>query len=338
MVSSYPLRRNQLIAQSGVDRELVGDLQIVLNIEEVHHLVVVDDDKVVQRVAAARAHQKIGQVRRFFNAGVAAAGIGADVGIGRAGAEAAAIVVVAIGWIEVVDLSIDGLKLVANLDAVAAVQKRVVDLGIDCKWVLKLRIAALRAKLREAGDGLVVEGARDERRSGQARNACLHNQAGQTETVGGLATQGPGEGDARIENGVLAEQEGVASRDLLVVVMNRAVGVSARRTGKGFGVLNIEVVPAPAEEGRRARIQEEVEARVGLVIGEVGLGNIDQVIGEAACTCRCDIRRRQMPESPALPVRSNPIEEPHRWRTQRPSRGLCNETGLPRVSVKMPWR
>jgi carbon monoxide dehydrogenase subunit G len=110
----------------------------------------------------------------------------------------------------------------------------------------------------------------------------LRDQAGQTETVGSLAAQGPGEGDARVKNGVLVEQEGRAGRNLLVVVMQRAVGVSARRTGKGFSVLDIEVVPAPAEEGRRARINKEVEARVGLVIGEIGLGNIDQVIGEAS--------------------------------------------------------
>ena len=79
MVSTHPLRRNQLIAQAGVHREFVGDLQIVLNIHEIHHLVVVDDDKVVQLIAAAGAHQKIGQVRRFFDACIAAAGISAGV-------------------------------------------------------------------------------------------------------------------------------------------------------------------------------------------------------------------------------------------------------------------
>ena len=157
MVSGDPLRRNQLITQSGVDRELVRDLQIVLNIEEIHHLVVVDDDKVVQLIAIPGAHQKIGQVRGFFDAGVAAAGIGARVGIGCTGTEAAAIAVDSIGRVEVVDLSIDGLKLVASLDTVAAVQKRVVDLGIDRKWVLKLRIAALRAELRERRDILIVQ-------------------------------------------------------------------------------------------------------------------------------------------------------------------------------------
>jgi hypothetical protein len=57
------------------------NFQVILHIEEIHHLVVVDDDKVVQCIAAASPHQKIGQVSRFLDSGIAVAGIGARVGI-----------------------------------------------------------------------------------------------------------------------------------------------------------------------------------------------------------------------------------------------------------------
>ena len=160
--------------------------------------------------------------------------------------------------------------------------KRVVDLGVDCKGVLELWVAALRAKLAKAADALNVERASNNRRGGQPGDAGLHQQAGLAKAVRSLAAQRPGKGNAGIDNGVLAEEEGVSGCNLLVVVVNGSVAVAASGTGDGLGVNNVEMVPAPAEESRGTRIQEEVEARVGLVISKIGLWHVDKVVGESS--------------------------------------------------------
>ena len=156
MIPIHILRRHQLVAHSGVDGESAPEFKIVLHVEEVHPLVVVDDAEVVQLVALPSAKNKVRQRRGLFGTHVAA-GVGARIIDQRSRTEIAAVIVLAIGWVEVFNFGIDGLILIANLDAVSAFDDRVVDLGIDDEGVLELRVARLRSKLAEVAHVLVVE-------------------------------------------------------------------------------------------------------------------------------------------------------------------------------------
>ncbi len=115
-VVRLPLRRRDLVAQPEVQRQVLERLDVVLHVGEVHALAQVGDERVDQRVGVARAEHEVGQV------------VGRRIRGGAGGAaELPAVGVAAVLRVEVVDLRVDRLVLVAGLEALAAADPRVVD-------------------------------------------------------------------------------------------------------------------------------------------------------------------------------------------------------------------
>jgi len=62
VVAVFPLRRGVFVAHTQVERQLLGNFPVVLNIEEVHPLPVLRGEHVGELIGAARSEQKIGNV------------------------------------------------------------------------------------------------------------------------------------------------------------------------------------------------------------------------------------------------------------------------------------
>src|SRR6185437_8688349 len=62
MVAGDKLRRDVLVAQTSIDRQLRASLYVILHIEEVHVLVVIDDPEVIQLIGSASASQEIRKI------------------------------------------------------------------------------------------------------------------------------------------------------------------------------------------------------------------------------------------------------------------------------------
>ena len=108
LVVAFVLRSCELITNTDVQCELRRDLEVILQIEEVHPLLVVHDGRRRKLILAARPEHEVGKelevvVRRSGNL-----------------TEAARIGVCPIFWSEVIDLGIDGLILVSGFQAVRA--------------------------------------------------------------------------------------------------------------------------------------------------------------------------------------------------------------------------
>src|SRR6185437_4952541 len=127
----------------------------------------------------------------------------------------------------VIDRREDRLIFISHLEAVAAAQQRVINLGVEDVRVLKLRVAALVAELRVAADALDVQTANDGRIGGESRDTC--HQAGHALSVRALAAVGAGEGETGIEDGVLSKRVSDTTGDLLVEDVDVAIAVAAGR-------------------------------------------------------------------------------------------------------------
>ena len=100
VVAINELRRDQFIAQTHVHRERGQQLPVILEVEEIHVLVIVDDSEIVELIAVARAGEKIREVCCLCRAGIA----GAAAVLAESLAEGFATV----DGIEVIDFGIDG--------------------------------------------------------------------------------------------------------------------------------------------------------------------------------------------------------------------------------------
>jgi hypothetical protein len=110
----------------------------------------------------------------------------------RGAAELAGVGVGAELWMEVRDSDLKVAVLVTKVEAVAALQVTVVDLWIRQIRISELWIRRLAPELREAGDTLGVQPARDARIRGDVRNVEVRQQIIRTEIYRALAARGPG--------------------------------------------------------------------------------------------------------------------------------------------------
>jgi hypothetical protein len=130
------LRRDQFVPQAGVDGKFGTEFEVILYIEEIHVLVVIDDPEIVELIRGACAGQEVREVCRLPCACV--------FGAGPILAEGANEVFGAVDGIGVINLRVDRKELPADLDAVTTPEDGVVDLRIDDKGVLELRVRVLR--------------------------------------------------------------------------------------------------------------------------------------------------------------------------------------------------
>ena len=136
-------RRGELVAQAQVEGQLVVDPPVILHVAEVHVLLQVGNQQVAQRVGRAQAEHEVGEVVE----------IAGRRGLGRAG-ETAGVLVAAVERVDVLHLGEHVLVLVAGLERVRASEPRVVDLRVEDRRVLPLRVGRLPAEVGIAGDEL----------------------------------------------------------------------------------------------------------------------------------------------------------------------------------------
>ena len=212
-----PLRRGELIAQPEVQRQPVGRPEVVLQIREVHPLAEVGDERVDDRVAVAQPEHEVGEV------------VGRRVGCRRRrAAELPAVGVAPVLRIEVVDLRVDRLVLVAGLEALTAANPRVVDARIEHRRILELRIAVLPAPRRPAGDALLGQAAREPRIGREAGDAVEieHRRAADAGRL--LAGLGARDAEPDIQQRGRRHGEGEAGHALLVLHVHEGVARAAR--------------------------------------------------------------------------------------------------------------
>ena len=98
------MRRGELVAQAHVDGQLLADLEVVLQIAEVHALLVIHNHRVVQRVTVAKAEHEVRQIVEVVRRRDA-----------NGNREAAAISILPVFRIEVVDGGIEALVFESGL-------------------------------------------------------------------------------------------------------------------------------------------------------------------------------------------------------------------------------
>ena len=159
------LRRAVLVAQAGVERHVRADLDVVLEVAEVHPLAEVGEKRRDDRVRAAQAEHEVREV------------VGRRIRGGAGGSrELPAVAVAAVLRVEIVDLRVDRLVLVAGLEALAAPDPRVVDARVEDRRILELGIAVLAAPGRPARDPLLRQPA-GEALVGRAARKCRRPRA-----------------------------------------------------------------------------------------------------------------------------------------------------------------
>src|SRR5258708_4136482 len=185
---------------------------------------------------------------------------------GSQGPIPAVIGVLPISRFEVIDRGVDGLIFVPHLVSVASTNQGVVDLRVEDVRILVLRIAALIAELREAGNTLHVEAADHGRIGRQARDAG--HQTRKAPAVRALTAVGARKGKARIQNRVLVERVSATAGNLLVEDVDIAVAVAPGRPLNVRRRSDLALVLAVANESCRARTERFIEDNAALVIDE----------------------------------------------------------------------
>ncbi len=285
-VMLLPVWRYQLIAQTEVQRELIAGLVVVLDVTHVPAAFVVDFGEIVQLVVAARAQQKVGEI-----VGLPMHGVG---GLrGGAAAELSGIGVRAELGMEVRDGDLEISILVAYLDAVAPFQEAIVHLGVGKVWIRELGIRRLAAELRVAGDALRVETTVDAGIVGDVGDVEFLQQVLRAKVDGALAAFGPGETEAKLQNGFRVGGEVVAGSDLPGARVESSVAVAAckagnvRRQEEGHGTL------AVASEPGRPGADECIHAAIALIVDGLIRGRGDVVVASSGDV---GIGRRQQAE------------------------------------------
>ena len=234
---------------------------------------------VAKFIVAARAEQEIGEKLHVVG------------GSSRRLAESSRIVVRAVLRSEVVDLGVDGLILVARLEAVLADDLRVVDLGVQHVRILILRIAVLDAERGVAVDGLAVDTAGESRIARDVRDVELLLHAFGSEEDGEFAAVG-----ARVSNTELQHRgrrygEVRSDRDLLVVDADVAIGIAAGRSGDIRRNKLVQLAMAVSGEDVQPRSEIVVVADIAFVAVVGGGGLRLEIIGQAR-----EVRRGQTGE------------------------------------------
>ena len=255
IVVVFPLRRGELVAHAEVQRQRRRHAPVVLQIAEVHALTQLEHERTDELVAAARAHQEVGEVvgRRIRRRA-------------RRTRELAAIGVVAVLRMHVIDRGVDRLILVAGLQRVTAENPRVVRADVGGGRILELRIAALTANRRPAGDVLLRRAAAEIRIARQPRDAIQLQHVGTARAERRLARFGLRHADADFEQRfgrhLLREAGGILLVEHFDVGVRRSADVA--RNGRRLEVVQLAV--AETEERVRARRNLLIDLDVELVV------------------------------------------------------------------------
>ena len=261
-VGAFPLRGGELVAEADVQREAARDFVVVLEVEEVHPLAVVNDGRRVELIGGAGAEQVVGDELAVV--------VGRAGGLREAAGEAAGAVL----GVEVIDVGIDALVLVAGFEAVFAEDLGIVDFGVDDEGVLELGVRALDADGGESIDA----GAHD-----AAGEAGIVRDVGDAEAVadgggadehGELAAFGAGDAGADFDERGGVDGVGAADGHLFVADADGAVGVAAGGAGDGGRFEVVHQPVAVAGEGGPLVVEVLVVADVAFVVlvGAAGLG------------------------------------------------------------------
>ncbi len=158
-VVAFPVRRGVLVAQPEIERELIGEPQVVLDIGEVHVLAQVGHQDVAEGIGAAEPQHEVGKVVHVAR--------GCP---GRPG-ELPRVLVAPVERVHVLHFRLDVLELIARLDGLASTRPRVVDLRIEHGRKLPLRVGGLAPQIREPCDELRGKPAGHPRIRGEPLNA-----------------------------------------------------------------------------------------------------------------------------------------------------------------------
>ncbi len=154
------MRRPILVAHAEIQGELVVDFEVVLHVREMHVLLQVSDEQGAQSVLGAKAEQKISEV---------------------VAAEFAGVTVAPIQRIHIHHLGLDALVFVTDLERMPAHNPRVVDLRVEQRRILPLRIGRLAPEVGVPAGELGRQAAGDARIGREPGNSVQLQRIRQTQ-------------------------------------------------------------------------------------------------------------------------------------------------------------
>ena len=167
---------------------------------------------------------------------------------------------------DVVDVGVDVLVLVAGLHRVRAEDRRVVDAPVLDERILELRIAVLPTPRRPAGHRLLGEAARELFFGRQPGDAVALEHVRGAGAERGLAGLGPGQAEPHFEQGAARERPRDAERQLLVEHLDEGVGRAARLAGDRRRLEVVDLAVAETHEAAGLAPELLVDLHVDLVV------------------------------------------------------------------------
>ncbi len=242
-----------LVAQAEIERQVAAHAPVVLDIGKVHVASKVGDEHAAERVLRPQPEHEIGKIVEIARRGAGGA------------AELAVVGIASVERVDVLDLGVDLLELVAALERVRLHRPGIVHLRVVDRRVLPLRVGRLAAEVGVSRNHLRRQTAGDARIGRKARQAELVERARRSECRGVLASLGPRVAESDFEERRRVRDPGRADHELAVARVDVTVATAARGQRNSRLVVGRQIPEAVAAEHRQGRAGLEVDLGASLV-------------------------------------------------------------------------